>query len=160
MSNIMRNSLLSEKQEKQLYRLCLKFQPSFENDEVVFLNVLDVLRRYCTHKVPNVGSPGKLTREQASEELAKLKDAYYFLPWRTVGHYGKCFLTAQRRKFEAYEPQILIRAFRRDISERETILFVRLVRACRKYMAAEMSRDAEAQLFDDIEPVRRAMLVG
>lgn len=46
MSIIMRNSLLSEKQEKQLYRLCLKFQPSFENDEVVFLNVLDVLRRY------------------------------------------------------------------------------------------------------------------
>lgn len=158
MSIIMRNSLLSEKQEKQLYRLCLKFQPSFENDEVVFLNVLDVLRRYCVHKVPNVGSPGKLTREQASEELAKLKDAYYFLPWRTVGY--KWFFHTLRQKFEAYEPQILIRAFRRDISERETILFVRLVRACRKYMAAEMSRDAEAQLFDDIEPVRRAMLVG
>lgn len=158
MSIIMRNSLLSEKQEKQLYRLCLKFQPSFENDEVVFLNVLDVLRRYCVHKVPNVGSPGKLTREQASEELAKLKDAYYFLPWRTVGY--KCLFQALRRKFEAYEPQILIQAFRRDISERETILFMRLVRACRKYMAAEMSLDAEAQLFDDIEPVRRAMLVG
>lgn len=158
MSIIMRNSLLSEKQEKQLYRLCLKFQPSFENDEVVFLNVLDVLRRYCVHKVPNVGSPGKLTREQASEELSKLKDAYYFLPWRTVGY--KCLFQALRRKFEAYEPQILIQAFRRDISERETILFIRLVRACRKYMAAEMSLDAEAQLFDDIEPVRRAMLVG
>lgn len=158
MSIIMRNSLLSEKQEKQLYRLCLKFQPSFENDEVVFLNVLDVLRRYCVHKVPNVGSPGKLTREQASEELAKLKDAYYFLPWRTVGY--KCLFQALRRKFEAYEPQILIQAFRRDISEREAILFMRLVRACRKYMAAEMSLDAEAQLFDDIEPVRRAMLVG
>ncbi len=158
MSIIMRNSLLSEKQEKQLYRLCLKFQPSFENDEVVFLNVLDVLRRYCVHKVPNVGSPGKLTREQASEELSKLKDAYYFLPWRTVGY--KCLFQALRRKFEAYEPQILIQAFRRDISERETILFMRLVRACRKYMAAEMSLDAEAQLFDDIEPVRRAMLVG
>ncbi len=158
MSIIMRNSLLSEKQEKQLYRLCLKFQPSFENDEVVFLNVLDVLRRYCVHKVPNVGSPGKLTREQASEELSKLKDAYYFLPWRTVGY--KCLFQALRRKFEAYEPQILIQAFRRDISEREAILFIRLVRACRKYMAAEMSLDAEAQLFDDIEPVRRAMLVG
>lgn len=158
MSIIMRNSLLSEKQEKQLYRLCLKFQPSFENDEVVFLNVLDVLRRYCVHKVPNVGSPGKLTMEQASEELAKLKDAYYFLPWRTVGY--KCLFQALRRKFEAYEPQILIQASRRDISEREAILFMRLVRACRKYMAAEMSRDAEAQLFDDIEPVRRAMLVG
>lgn len=158
MSIIMRNSLLSEKQEKQLYRLCLKFQPSFENDEVVFLNVLDVLRRYCVHKVPNVGSPGKLTREQASEELSKLKDAYYFLPWRTVGY--KCLFQALRRKFEAYEPQILIQASRRDISEREAILFMRLVRACRKYMAAEMSRDAEAQLFDDIEPVRRAMLVG
>lgn len=158
MSIIMRNSLLSEKQEKQLYRLCLKFQPSFENDEVVFLNVLDVLRRYCVHKMPNVGSPGKLTREQASEELSKLKDAYYFLPWRTVGY--KCLFQALRQKFEAYEPQILIRAFRRDISERETILFMRLMRACRKYMAAEMSLDAEAQLFDDIEPVRRAMLVG
>lgn len=158
MSIIMRNSLLSEKQEKQLYRLCLKFQPSFENDEVVFLNVLDVLRRYCVHKVPNVGSPGKLTMEQASEELAKLKDAYYFLPWRTVGY--KCLFQALRRKFEAYEPQILIQASRRDISEREAILFMRLVRACRKYMAAEMSLDAEAQLFDDIEPVRRAMLVG
>lgn len=158
MSIIMRNSLLSEKQEKQLYRLCLKFQPSFESDEVVFLNVLDVLRRYCVHKVPNVSSLDKLTREQASEELAKLKDAYYFLPWRTVGY--KWLFHTLRQKFEAYEPQILIRAFRRDISERETILFVRLMRACRKYMAAEMSRDAEAQLFDDIEPVRRAMLVG
>lgn len=157
MSIIMRNSLLSEKQEKQLYRLCLKFQPSFENDEVVFLNVLDVLRRYCVHKDAVCGAPSKLTREQASAELAKLKDAYYFLPWQTVG--CKWLFHTLRQKFEAYEPQITLRRFRGNISERETILFVRLVRVCRKYMAVEMSRDAEAQLFDDIEPVRRAMLV-
>lgn len=157
MSIIMRKSLLSEKQERQLYRLCLKFQPSFENDEVVFLNVLDVLRRYCVHKDAVCGAPGKLTREQAGEELAKLKDAYYFLPWRTVG--CKCLSHTLWQKFEAYEPQIALRRFRGNISGREAILFMRLMRACRKYMAAEMSRDAEARLFDGIEPVRRAMLV-
>lgn len=153
------SNYLTEKQEKQLMRDCMAFQPPFERGRFVFFDVLDIACKYCKPATGSLSDPTGV-REPAASALKKLKAKYYFLPWKLN---GKTALTKSLREdFDRYitgHTQIVAKRRGEPDSTRETILFVRLMRACRDYMATGMSLDGEARLFERLEPIRRAMLI-
>lgn len=151
---------LSMKQRFQLIKLCREFQPYMPFDEVVFLELVSATRVYCDRSV----YPFQNDKEKRFHNLlindwiAKVKGKYYF---NGIKSNGKILENSHYRIINSYTPRVKTSAFGindiRTYKPIEKVLFVKLIRACRDFMRAKMSKEAEAALFEKLSVVYDAM---
>lgn len=148
---------LSIKQSCQLIALCREFQPHMPFDDVVFLELITVARRFC--------DPGYFIfiddLQNRFEKVLKptveiIKAKYYFNGFKS----NKRSLNGiQFYYINNYVPRVRIPIF--DVMEYyrpvEKVLFLKIVRACRDFMRAKMSKDAEQDFLQRLSVVYYAM---
>lgn len=152
---------LSYKQYLQLVDLCKEFQPYLPFDEVVFLELVTVARIYCDKNMFPFRGNTKEERFQkilTDDYLKRIKGKYYFNGIKT----NKNELSIQHlTKIRRYVPRVKMPSFGyndpRNYRPIEKILFVKIVRACRDFMRARMSKKAEQAFFDKLSVVFDAM---
>ena len=148
---------LSIKQSCQLIALCREFQPHVPFDDVVFLELIAVARRFC--------DPGYFIfiddLQNRFEKVLKptveiIKAKYYFNGFKSN---KKPLNGIQFYYINNYVPRVRILIF--DVMEGyrpvEKVLFLKIVRACRDFMRAKMSKDAEQDFLQRLSVVYYAM---
>lgn len=150
---------LTVKQEVQLIRLCKEFQPYLPFDEIVFMEIVSVAREYCDGNVfPFLGDKGKRFQEVVGKNMSKIKSKYYFCGFKSP---NKPLTTKQLIMLNRYIPRVKVPSFgfndMRTYRPIEKVLFIKIVRACRDYMRAKMSKEAEVAFFEKLNIVYDAM---
>lgn len=155
---------LTCKQYIQLMKLCKEFQPYEKFDEVVFLKVITAARAYCDLGIFPfyTDKERRFNKLFIGEHVKNIRDRYYFDGIKPNGRHME---SAQYVQIRNYKPVISVSALRwgNDRPPIETVLFVKVVRACRDYMRSRMSKDAEPRLRERLDVVMNAMnrdLVG
>lgn len=156
---IMEYERLTVKQEVQLIRLCKEFQPYLPFDEIVFMELVSAAREYCDGSVfPFFSDKGKRFQEIVGKSVSKIKGKYYFCGFKSS---NKPLSATQLVMLHRYVPRVKMPSLgfndMRTYRPIEKVLFVKIVRACRDYMRAKMSKDAEAVFFERLNIVYDAM---
>ena len=146
---------LSHTQEEQLSNLCEEFQPHYYFDEVVFLKVLTIARRYCDGRTTPIPYNERLEVD-LSQELQRIKDKYYF---DGIRRNGKRLDREQYNSIDKYVPRIGIGTFTALDHYRpvEAVLFIKLVRACRDLIRSNIDLGALPLFFDRLTIIQKAM---
>ena len=155
---------LSDKQFNLLWSLCKEFQPYTSFKEVVFLEVVTAARTFCDGSVyPFCGKVDDGFSEESrfnklfiNRLMKDIKNKFYFNGLK----YSKRPLTdEQRRIMVEYVPKVKLPNFGLYLkhSSAEKDLFMKLVRACRDFMRAKMSKEAEQMMFERLRVVYDAM---
>ena len=156
----MKYEKLTSKQEKQLTRLCEEFQPLLPFDKIVFMELVMAAREYCDGSVyPFFDDKNKRFQELLiGYKVAEIKRKYYFFGATAS---GKPLTIEQFAELNRYVPRVKISLFERNDMRNyrpiEKVLFIKIVRACRDYMRANMSEEAEAVFFEKLNTVYDAM---
>ena len=156
----MKYERLTSKQEKQLIRLCEEFQPLLPFDKIVFMELVMAAREYCDGSVyPFFDDKNKRFQELfIGYKVAEIKRKYYFFGATAS---GKPLTIEQFAELNRYVPRVKISLFKRNDMRNyrpiEKVLFIKIVRACRDYMRANMSEEAEAVFFEKLNTVYDAM---
>ena len=149
------------KQRHQLMSLCEEFQPYSNIDRVVFLEVVHAARLYIDRGYYlGVGNDkeDRFYKLFIDRLITEIKNKFYFngikyakrdltsKQYRLVGNMAKC-PTVRNNVIDLmkYKP-----------AEKE--LFMKIVRACRDFMRAKMSREAEPILFERLSVVYDAIV--
>lgn len=148
---------LSIKQSCQLIALCREFQPHVPFEDVVFLELITAARRFC--------DPGSFIfiddLQNRFEKILKptveiIKAKYYFNGFKSN---KKPLNGIQFHYINNYVPRVRIPIF--DVMEGyrpvEKVLFLKIVRACRDFMRAKMSKDAEQDFLQRLSVVYYAI---
>ena len=152
---------LDEKQRLQLFSYCEEFQPYSKVEDVVFLEVIWEAKLFCNrHKYPFRGSTSKERFDEMliDDSIKAIKDKYYFngIKYANKGLSKEQYLRVQRNNVC---PVIRMPEFgmvnKYDPAEKE--LFMKVVRACRDFMRAKMSKDAEPEFYEKLKVVYDAM---
>lgn len=152
---------LNIKQQLQLVRLCKEFQPYMSFNEVVFLELVSATRVYCDRSVyPFKDNKEKRFRNILINDLiAKVKGKYYF---NGIKPNGKILENNHYRIINSYVPRVKTASLGindiRTYRPIEKVLFVKLVRACRDFLRAKMSKEAEQEFFEKLNVVYDAMV--
>jgi len=135
---------LSNKQSGLLLSLCEEFQPHSPFDEVAFLEMVTAARSFCD------GSAS------IDDKITRIKNKYYFNGLRSS---KKRLTSEQYYMVRKYVPMVKLASyslFKYKPAEKE--LFMKIVRICRDFMRAKMSKDAEQQMLERLKIVRSAMV--
>ena len=128
---------LGFKQHVQLSALCREFQPYMPFEEVVFLKLVSAARIYC---------------------VTGIKNKYYF---NGIKPNGKVLDDKHYHIINNYIPRVKTPELGindiRTYKPIEKVLFMKLVRACRDFMRAKMSKDAEPAFFEKLNVVYDAL---
>ena len=148
---------LNDKQAWQLYGLCMEFQPYTKTDDVVFLEVVKAARGFINRWFYLfVGE----TPEERFEKLlidkliTPIKSKYYFNGIKYANRILEC---GQYRKIEKIRDNPIVGMYKYKYEQREKELFMKVVRACRDYMRAKMSKEAEPVFFERLMIVYKAI---
>lgn len=152
---------LSAKQHFQLMELCKEFQPYMPFDEVVFLQLVSAARVYCDKS----NYPFQNEKEERFKNLlvndmtAKVRGKYYF---NGIKSNGKILTDNQYRTIYNYTPRVKTPTLgvndMRTYKPIEKVLFMKLIRACRDFLRAKMSKDAEPVFFEKLNVIYDAMM--
>ena len=159
-NTIMEYERLTVKQEVQIIRLCKEFQPYLPFDEIVFMELVSAAREYCDGSVfPFFSDKDKRFQELfIGKNVSKIKSKYYFCGFKSP---NKPLTTKQYIMLNKYIPRVKIPSFgfndMRTYRPIEKVLFIKIIRACRDYMRAKMSKEAEATFFEKLNIVYDAM---
>lgn len=151
---------LTVKQEVQLIRLCKEFQPYLPFDEIVFMELVSAAREYCDGSVfPFFSDKNRRFQELfIGKNVSKIKSKYYYCGFKSP---NKPLLATQLVMLHRYVPRVKVPSLgfndMRTYRPIEKVLFIKIVRACRDYMRAKMSKDAEASFFERLNIVYDAM---
>jgi len=153
---------LSSKQYCQLLSLCKEFQPYTKVDEVVFLDVVFAARQFCDRRVRTYyySSPKqeRFDKLLIEELIAEIKKKYYF---NGIIYSGRISQPEKYNKIYKTRVYPIVRVpdfgIIRKYEPREKELFMKIVRACRDFMRAKMSKDAEPVFFEKLSIVYDAM---
>ena len=150
---------LTVKQEVQLIRLCKEFQPYLPFDEIVFMELVSAAREYCDGSMfPFLGDKGKRSQEVVGKSVSKIKGKYYYCGFKSP---NKPLSATQLVMLHRYVPRVKMPSLgfndMRTYRPIEKVLFVKIVRACRDYMRAKMSKEAEESFFEKLNIVYDAM---
>ena len=151
---------LTAKQTAQLIRLCNEFQPCLSFDEIVFMELVWAARICCDRGMCGFYNDKKdrFERLLIGEEVQRIKSKYYFCGFKP----GNMRLnTEQLAVLNRYVARVKIPSLgfndMRTYRPIEKVLFIKIVRACRDYMRAKMSKEAEAAFFEKLSIVYDAM---
>ena len=150
---------LTTKQEAQLVRLCEEFQPYLPFDEIVFMELVTAAREYCDSSLyPFLCDKGKRFQELfINRNALRIKSKYYSFGF-TASNKPKHLSPKQITILYRYVPCVRIPCLCSvQPSPLEKVLFIRIVRACRDYLRAKMSKEAETILFQRLNLVFDAM---
>lgn len=151
---------LTVKQEVQLIRLCEEFQPYLPFDEIVFMELVSAAREYCDGSVFSFFSDKNRRFQELfiGKNVSKIKGKYYFCGFKSP---NKPLTTKQLIMLNRYIPRVKVPSFgfndMRTYRPIEKVLFIKIVRACRDYMRAKMSKEAEEVFFEKLNIVYDAM---
>lgn len=148
---------LNVKEWAQLLKLCTEFQPHEPFEDVVFLEVVAAARNYCDSSrygycVGNERFEGLLLKD-----FNKIKAKYYFNGIKS----NKTNLTARQVNYmDKYIPRVKIPIFNPLDGYRpvEKVLFMKVIRACRDFMRAKMSKDAQQVFYEKLNVVYNALM--
>lgn len=148
---------LFAKQRIQLVRLCEEFQPYMPFEDVVFLEVVAAAREFCDHgSYPFCIRYGRFER-LLMKKLNKIKAKYYINGIKPNNRQltNRQFIYIHHK----YIPRVRITFFEPLEGYRpvEKILFMKIVRACRDFMRAKMSKEAEPAFFEKLNVIYDAM---
>lgn len=148
---------LSVKQRIQLRELCKEFQPYTHFEDVVFLEVVTAAREYCDGGSYPMWTGYERFEGLLIKNLNKIKAKYYFNGIKSNTNK----LTDRQLSYISckYIPRVKIPFFEPLEGYRpvEKVLFVKVVRACRDFMRAKMSKDAEQVFYEKLSVVYDAM---
>ncbi|MCI9608519.1 MAG: hypothetical protein HFJ94_10160 [Muribaculaceae bacterium] len=146
---------LTVKQYCQVIDLCAEFQPHVLFREVAFLELVEAAKVYC--------NPGeyvffcdKKTRFQKlliGTMASKIKSHFYFDGIKFGNRNPK---NVNWRAVEKYIPRVMTTPIGK-VQPIEMVLFMKIVRACRDFLRAEMKKEAEATFFQKLNVVYDAM---
>ena len=151
---------LDGKQRNQLLKLSTEFQPHAKVEGVAFIEVINAARAFCDRSYYPFYREKKdrYNRLFIEKLIAPIKGKYYFneIKYRgtglSEGQYAKVRNMSNAPKVRL--PEFGCAYLRHDASERE--LFMKIVRACRDYMRAKMSKEAEQELYEKLSVVWQA----
>lgn len=151
---------LTIKQKVQLIHWCKEFQPYLPFDEIVFMELVSAARAYCDGSVYPFFSDKKKRFEELfiGEKVSKIKSKYYFCGLKSP---NKSLRRNQLIMLDRYIPRVKVPSLGfndiRTYKPIEKVLFIKIIRACRDYMRAKMSKEAEAAFFEKLNIVYDAM---
>ena len=153
---------LSDKQAWQLYDLCMEFQPYTKTDDVVFLEVVKAARIICNRSMYQFVSEKEKRFDLMMKFIASIKNKYYFNGIK----YAKRYLAGKQsdKYYNACKYPIvgmpdfgIFHYWYSSYQPKEKELLMKITRACRDYMRAKMSKEAEQVFFERLWVVRDAM---
>lgn len=148
---------LSIKQHCQLVALCREFQPHMPFEDVVFLELITAARRFCDPTYFIFIYDLQMRFEKVLKSTVEIiKAKYYFNGFKS----NKRSLNGiQFYYINNYVPRVRIPIFEvmEDYRPVEKVLFLKIVRACRDFMRAQMSKDAEQDFLQRLSVVYYAM---
>lgn len=150
---------LTSKQEAQLMRLCEEFQPYLPFHEIVFMELVTAAREYCDSSLyPFLYDKGKRFQELfINRNALRIKSKYYSFGF-TASKKPKPLSPKQITLLYRYVPRVQIPCLgSAQPSPTEKVLFIKIVRACRDYLRARMSKEAETILFQRLSLIFDAM---
>lgn len=162
MELVKKEERLTVKQEVQLIRLCKEFQPYLPFDEIVFMELVSAAREYCDCSAfPFFSDKDRRFQELFIEKnVSKIKSKYYFCGFKSP---NKPLTQRQIHMLNRYIPRVKVPKFgfndMRTYRPVEKVLFIKIVRACRDYMRAKMSKKAEPAFFEKLNIVYDAMKI-
>ena len=143
------------KQRNQLKSLCEEFQPYTNTETVVFLEVVKAAREFCwsmrQYSLMRNKKDNGFEELMIGRSIEGIKNKFYFNGIK----YSKRSLTSRGYDIISQEqPQInLCGTYKPEEKE----LYMKVVRACRDFMRAKMSKEAELEFYEKLEVVRKAM---
>lgn len=155
----MRTERLTSKQEAQLMHLCEEFQPYLPFNEIVFMELVTAAREYCDSSLyPFLHNKSKRFQELfINRNVSRIKSKYYSFGF-TASNKPKPLNTKQITMLYRYVPRVQIPCLGgAQPSPVEKVLFIKIVRACRDYLRARMSKEAETILFQRLSLIFDAM---
>lgn len=148
---------LSIKQLCHLVALCREFQPHMPFEDVVFLELITAARRFCD---PGyfifINGPQNRFEKVLKPTVEIIKAKYYFNGFKSN---KRSLNGTQFYYINNYVPRVRIPIFEvmEDYRPVEKVLFLKIVRACRDFMRAQMSKDAEQDFLQRLSVVYYAM---
>lgn len=149
---------LTSKQEAQLMHLCEEFQPYLPFNEIVFMELVTAAREYCDSSLyPFLYDKGERFRELFNRNALRIKSKYYSFGF-TASNKPQPLNPKQITMLYRYVPRVQIPCLgSAQPSPTEKVLFIKIVRACRDYLRARMSKEAETILFQRLSLIFDAM---
>lgn len=141
----------------QLLKLCGEFQPHVPFEDVIFLEVVTAARNYCDSSRYGFREGYDRFEKLLMKDLNKIKAKYYFNGIKP----NKTDLTRRQREYiKKYIPRVRIPTFGALDGYRpvEKVLFLKIVRACRDFVRAKMSKEAEQVFYEKLNVVYDAMM--
>ena len=146
---------LDIKQRCQLINLCEEFQPYTNIEGIAFLEVVLAARQFCdirNYQFYEYKKEGRFEKLLIQKLIKGIKDRYFFNGIK----YSMRPLRAKQFQIFCNAcncPKVRVKNIlgfydRHDSTEKE--LFMKVVRACRDYMRAKMSKEAESDLFEKL----------
>jgi len=155
---------LDIKQKRQMYSYCEEFQPYSNVLDVVFLEMVSAAKNFCNRSVfPFRGATPKerFDKYLIDDQVKRIKNKYYFNGIKYAKNVG--LSDEQYREIRWNNDCPVIRGLTDenvryyDPSEKE--LFMKVVRACRNFMRAKMSKEAEPEFYEKLIVVYNAMII-
>ena len=138
---------LDNKQHEQLINLCSEFQPYTKVEEVVFLEVIKAVKEFCDYGYYLFieGEKHRFDTLLIEKSIARIKKRYFFTG---IKYANRELTNDQYQKTLNASPTMRWNPFTYKPAERE--LYMKTVRACRDFMRAKMSKQAEHAFFEKV----------
>lgn len=138
--------------------LCEEFQPYLPFNEIVFMELVTAAREYCDSSLyPFLYDKGERFRELFNRNALRIKSKYYSFGF-TASNKPQPLNPKQITMLYRYVPRVQIPCLgSAQPSPTEKVLFIKIVRACRDYLRARMSKEAETILFQRLSLIFDAM---
>ena len=149
---------LNAKEWAQLLKLCTEFQPHEPFEDIVFLEVVTAARKYCDSSCCGYCVGNERFEGMLLKDLNRIKFKYYFNNIKS----NKTNLTARQVDYmDKYIPRVKMPLFTPLDGYRpvEKVLFLKVIRACRDFMRAKMSKDAEQVFYEKLNVVYNALML-
>ena len=134
---------LNDKQFLQLRNLCMEFQPFIPFESTIFLKFITMIRKYCITNGYSAVCTEYHDRVEKNlpKEIETFKTKYYFTG---VKPNHQKITSQQTIELMNYTPRIYMSMFTKCDKYRpiEKVLFIKLVRACRDFLRAKLSKEA------------------
>jgi hypothetical protein len=147
---------LNIKQSAQLFSICSEFQLYTNVDAVVFLEVLEIAKQFChSYYYPLVKAKEMRFNIIVEKQIKSIREKYYFNGIRYANR------PLNRAHLEMINRNCMRPVIKTSLDCRipsaERELFLKIVRACRDFMRAKMSKDAEPALLEKLSVVYDAL---
>lgn len=137
--NRMYVNILSEKQERQVRRLCREFQPYTRHDRAAFISLVDAAELFCTWNIyPYPDEPLKRFQLRFVDNWTLIRGKYY--PDGVKSHKDNHFEGIEACKHVTF-------ALKKVRNEAHKAAFMRVVRACRDFLREGGKKEAETALY-------------